>query len=258
MSDDASPGVTSCSSRGGTAATCTVRSMRSRSGPDKRERVARHLRRRAPARTDGSPANPHGQGFIAPISMKRAGKITVLRGARDPHAAFLERLAQHLEHVPAELRHLVEEEHAVMREADFPGPRMRSAADQRDVRYGVMRRAERPLGQAAASRAEQARHRVDRRRLERLVEGQRRQDRRHAPRHHRLAGAGRADEQHVVPAGGRDLERAARERLALDVGEIDIVRRSGDRAAMAVPAPPRGTARGSFNAAMASASDRTG
>ena len=38
---------------------------------------------------------------------------------RDGHRAFFERLTQHLEHVPAELEHLVEKQHAVVGEADF-------------------------------------------------------------------------------------------------------------------------------------------
>ena len=38
--------------------------------------------------------------------------------------------------------------------------------------------------------------------------------------HHRLAAAGCADEQNVVPAGCRNLQRALRHALADDVGEI--------------------------------------
>ena len=44
---------------------------------------------------------------------------------------------------------------------------------------------------------------------------------REPPREHRLAGTGRAREQHVVPAGDRDLERSPREVLAADVGQVD-------------------------------------
>ena len=52
-----------------------------------------------------------------------------------------------------------------------------------------------------------------------------------APRHHRLAGPGRADHQHVVAAGRRDLERAPAERLPVDVGEVAVA------PAAAAPAP---------------------
>ena len=58
------------------------------------------------------------------------------------------------------------------------------------------------------------------RHLERFVEGQRRQNSRQPPRHHRLAGARRTDEQQVVSAGRGDLERAARQELAAHIGEI--------------------------------------
>ncbi len=53
--------------------------------------------------------------------------------------------------------------------------------------------------------------------------GDRRQDARQARREHGLAGAGRADEQQIVPPGRSDLERATRMRLADD---IDKIRRS--------------------------------
>ena len=44
-------------------------------------------------------------------------------------------------------------------------------------------------------------------------------------REHRLAGAGRADHQQVVPARGRDLERALGVLLPADVREIGRLRR---------------------------------
>src|SRR5712692_9611615 len=76
-----SPPASSLSASSGSAGTSTVRSSRSRSGPDRRSRyrancdgVQRHARA-------GSPAKPHGHGFIAPTSMKRAGK-TAVRAAR--------------------------------------------------------------------------------------------------------------------------------------------------------------------------------
>ena len=178
------------------------------------------------------------------------------RGARDGDAPFLERLAQHLEHVAAELEHLVEKQHAVMGEADFARPRLRSAADERGVRDRVMRRAERAIDAAGrrpggSSPATECTA-VD---LERLVEGQRRQDARHAPRHHRLAGAGRTDEQQVVAAGRGDFERAARQQLSAHVRQIRRSRRAqdGGRPGGATTAPSHG----SFSARTASASDDT-
>ena len=72
------------------------------------------------------------------------GKDRRARGAGNRDAPVLQRLAQHLEHPAIELRHLVEEQHAVVRERDLAGARNRAAADQGDVRDRVMRRAERP------------------------------------------------------------------------------------------------------------------
>ena len=60
--------------------------------------------------------------------------------------------------------------------------------------------------------------------LERFVERQRRQDSRHPSRHHRLAGAGRTDQQQVVAAGRRDFERSARQQLTADIGKIGLRR----------------------------------
>ena len=71
---------------------------------------------------------------------------------------------------------------------------------------------------------QQSRHRVQLRRLERFVAGEARQDRRHASRQHRLAGPGRADHQHVVASGRRDLEGAARLCLPSNVAEVDLSR----------------------------------
>ena len=65
----------------------------------------------------------------------------VPRAIGDP--PLLERLAQRLERVAPELRQLVEEEHAVVRERDLAGPDRVAAADQRGVGDRVVRGAER-------------------------------------------------------------------------------------------------------------------
>jgi hypothetical protein len=127
----------------------------------------------------------------------------------------------------AELEHLVEEQDAVVGEADLARTRLRPAADQRGIRDGVMRRAKRPVGEQAGARRQQADDRVDRRDFERLVEGERRQDSRHAPGHHRLAGAWRSDQQQVVSTGGRDLERTPRQQLSSNVRQIRRRRAQG-------------------------------
>ena len=83
-----------------------------------------------------------------------------------------------------------------------------------------MRAAERAaVGERAAF--DLAGDRGDHRDFEQLGRRERRQDRRQPRRQHRLAGAGRADHEQVVAAGGGDLERALGALLALDVLEVD-------------------------------------
>ena len=108
---------------------------------------------------------------------------------------------------------------AVVGLGDLAGQGVRAAAHKRSVGRGVVGRTERALRQQAAGR-HRARHRVDAGGLQRLVEAHVRQDRGHAAGHQRLAGAGRADHQHVVTPGGGDLQRALGAPLALDVAEI--------------------------------------
>ena len=88
-----------------------------------------------------------------------------------------------------------------------------------------MRRAEGPCAEQAGAGRQRAGDRVDGARLERLIEGQRRQDRRHAPGEHGLAAARRANQQQVVPSGRGNLERAAGETLTAHVGEVWLVAR---------------------------------
>ncbi len=140
--------------------------------------------------------------------------------ARDRDLAGFQRLAQRVENLGGEFRHLVEEQDAVMRQRNFARPRPQAAADQRRHRRRVMRRPERPLvGQRAAF--DHAGDRGDHRDFEQFGRRQRRQDRRQPCRQHRLAGAGRPDHHQVMAAGGGDFERALGALLALDVGKVE-------------------------------------
>ena len=159
------------------------------------------------------------QGFIAATSWKRAGKRDAGIGAGDDGFAGFERLAQAVEHGGRELRQLVEEEHAVVGEADLAGPDAQTAADQCRHRGRMMRRAERP---AIAERAagQFTGDRLDHRDIEQFARIERRQDRGQPRREHRFAGAGRADHQQIVAAGRRDFEGAARDLLAADLAQV--------------------------------------
>ena len=56
------------------------------------------------------------------------GESRAAEGPADGHLAFLERLAEDLERLAIELGHLVEEEHALVGQADLAGLRRAAAA----------------------------------------------------------------------------------------------------------------------------------
>ena len=142
-------------------------------------------------------------------------------GAGDAERAIFQRLAEHFENVARKLREFVEEEHAVVRQADFAGTRHAgAAADQAGVGDGVVRRAERALVQQSGARPERAGDAVDFGGFDGLFEGEGRQDAGEALGEHGLAGAGRADHQDVVDSGGGDFEGALGHGLAAHVAEI--------------------------------------
>ena len=130
-------------------------------------------------------------------------------GAGDRHRAVFERLAQRLERPTVELRHLVEEQHAVVREADLAGPRERAAADERrrprscDGARGTGARRAAPGPGAAGRRPSESTSTSS---ASSKVSGGRIPGTRRASIV--LPAPGRPDQQHVVAAGRSDLERA--------------------------------------------------
>ncbi len=140
--------------------------------------------------------------------------------AHEVNAVVLERLAERLECRPPELRQLVEEQHAVVRERHLTRARRIPAAHQSRIGHGVVRCAERAALDQTGTRTKTAGDRVDLRRFERFRRRHGRQNARQPPREHRLARAGRTDQQHVVRPGRRDLQRASRVLLPPDVREV--------------------------------------
>ena len=188
--------------------------------PRKAAAIAGDLLRRAAAFARRIRREPARTRIHRPHQHEPRGEHRRARGAGDHDAAVLERLAKDLQHMTGELQHLVEEEDAVMGETDLAGTRLRAAANQRDVGDGVMRGAKGTIRQQTGASWKQSGNRMHRGHLERFVERERRQNARQPPRHHRLPRARWTDQQQIVTAGGCDLERAAREELAADVGEI--------------------------------------
>ena len=115
-------------------------------------------------------------------------------------AARLQRLAQHLQYLAIKLRQFVQKEHAVMRLADLARPGLAAAANQCGGRCTMVGRPKRPTrpGQQWRAFADG----LNGRDFQRFLLPQGRQDAGQAARQQRFAGAGRAEQQQVVPAGG--------------------------------------------------------
>ena len=155
--------------------------------------------------------------------MKRAGKERRHGGAGDGDHAVLEGLAEDFEDVAGELGELVEEEEAVVGEGDFAGARDHASADEAGVGYGVVGGAEGAVGDEAFVAVEDAGDGVDLGGLEGFFEAQRGEDGREALGEHGFAGAGRADHEDVVAAGGGDFQGALGDVLAADVAEVGLI-----------------------------------
>ncbi len=143
-----------------------------------------------------------------------------------------------------------------MRERRLAGTRPRAAAHDRGHRRAVVRRAERRLRDQRPLGRDETGDRVDARHLQRLGRLERRQDRRQAPRQHRLARSRRPGQKEVVASGRCDLERAPRAVVAAHLGEVRECRRRPRRLPVRLPVelrlaaqvrqpPRRGGGRGS-------------
>ena len=64
-------------------------------------------------------------------------------GTADGDDAILQRLAQHLQHIPRELRQFVKEQYAVVGKADFPRLRDSAPSNQTAGGYRMVRRTKR-------------------------------------------------------------------------------------------------------------------
>ena len=97
--------------------TATTRSKRSSSARESLSRIRGEALRRARASAAGSPRPPQGHRFIVANELEARRKQRPPADARDADEAVLERLPQRLERGPLELRQLVEQEDAAVREA---------------------------------------------------------------------------------------------------------------------------------------------
>ena len=136
--------------------------------------------------------------------------------------AVFQRLPQHLEDGTVEFGQLVKEQHPVVCKADFTWGGVRAATDHRHLRDGVVRTAERSLGDERSAPWQLARHRVYLGRLQAFAQGQRREDGRQTLGHHRLAAAWRAHHDDIVSAGGGDFEGTLDTLLPFHLGKVEV------------------------------------
>ena len=114
------------------------RAARATPSPGRRRSAAGCSRSRQPVAPATARAQVHRRDETKP---GREERVPADPGDRDD--TVLERLPQRLEHRPRELRQLVEQEDAAVREARLAGARHGTAADDRRRRGSVMRGAER-------------------------------------------------------------------------------------------------------------------
>ena len=74
---------------------------------------------------------PTGAGVGGRHQGYPGGEAAALPRPTDPYLPLLQGLAQLVEHVPAELRQLIEEQHAMVGQGEFPWTRQSATADQR-------------------------------------------------------------------------------------------------------------------------------
>jgi hypothetical protein len=114
------------------------------------------------------------------------------------YETLLERLAQDLQDVAAELRLLIQKENPVVRQRHVAWPRHLAPADQPDVRDGVMGGAKRASRHQRGAVAGEAGNTMDACGLNGFGQGHRRQDGGESPCQHRLASPRGAEQEDVV------------------------------------------------------------
>ena len=162
-----------------------------------------------------APAGVHGA-----YQLEAGGQMQRASGPGHGDLAVFQGLAQGLQNIPVKFRELVQKQHAVVGQGDFPGPKHGAAAGKSRGGSGVMGAAEGPPGQQGVEGIRQSRHGPHPGYRQGLLAGHVRQNGGQALGQHGLAGAGRADEQQVVAACGGNLQGAFSVFLPHDVLQI--------------------------------------
>src|SRR5208282_5488816 len=97
---------------------------------------------------------------------------------------------------------LIQKQHAIVGETDFPRSRLAGSAEQSSVRNRVMRTPKRPGRHEPVLTVQQTTDAVDLGRLDSFAQSERRQNRWDPLRNHRFPRARRYDAKDIVLAGG--------------------------------------------------------
>ena len=159
-------------------------------------------------------------GVHGGYQLEPAGVGGAASGAADRDLAVFQRLAEHFEALAGKLRQLVQKQDAAVSQTALAGAEIGPAASQRSGTGRVVRAAEGPMGDEPAPFGQLPGDGVDLGRLYGLFTAERRQDAGQTPGQHGLAGAGCADQKHVVPACGGNDHGPAGEGLAHDVCKV--------------------------------------
>lgn len=144
-------------------------------------------------------------------------------GAGDGDFAILQGLAHDFQGAAAEFGQFIEEEDAVVGEADFSRTGVAAATEQAGIADGVMRGAKGAGGDEGLGFAEQAANAVDLGGLDGFFLGHAGHDGADAFGDHAFARAGRADHQEIVSASDGDFDGAFGIALTFDIGKVDVV-----------------------------------
>jgi len=143
-------------------------------------------------------------------------------GAGHRGAPGFHRLAQGFQRLFGKFRQFIEKQHAAMREGDLPGAGALAAAGERGLGGAVMRF---PVGGALQhfSAHQHAGDRMDHADFQCVARRKIRQQAGQAGGEHGFAGAGRADEEEIVAAGGGDFQRPLGGFHAFDIRQVRAV-----------------------------------
>ncbi len=165
------------------------------------------------------PRFPQGQGFMAQIKINLAGNRSGRRARATRNYSVFKRLAQGFDNPAFKFGKFVQKQNSAVGQSDFSGFWPGSAADERDIRSGVMGIAERSGGYKIF--VQNSGDAVNGSDFKNFFKRKRRKNGAERFREHCFARAGRADHQNIVAARGGDFQSALGGFLSFDIGKIN-------------------------------------